>query len=258
MGLRRRPAPQSAHLGATSAPGSSDANVRQLPQPTDGRSTLIRAAAPSPRDDIDASFRPLPKPIDLLAWRGNIEKGLRRAPRDRLSGADREIGVVDRPSTEGLRGVELPAVEVDTIHGTGVSLRTIAIHRLVLYAYPGASGPEDDSIRDEDALEHRAYRRCQETLRQRQVRVVALSSQTRKAQSEEWHAHGIDHTVFCDPSLELADSLGLPTLLSGGERRYVRATLIIEDRIIQHVFCPVKRAAANPGQVLAWMAMHGW
>ena len=258
MGLRRRPAPQSVHLGSTSAPGSSDANVRHLQQPTDGTSTLIRAAAPSPRDDIDASLGPLSKPIDLLAWRGNTEKGVRRAPRHRLSGANREIGVADRPSTDSLRGVEVPAVKVDTISGTGVSLRAIAIHRLVLYAYPGASGPEDDSIRDEDALEHRAYRRCQETFRQRRVRVVALSSQTREAQSDEWHAHGIDHTMFRDPSLEIADSLGLPTLLSGGERCYVRATLIIEDRIIQHVFCPVKRAAANPSQVLAWMVTHGW
>jgi peroxiredoxin len=258
MGLRRRPAPQSVHLGATSAPGSADANVRHLQKPTDGTSTLTRAAAPSPQDDIDAHLGPLRKPTDLLAWRGNTEKGVRRAPRHRLSCANREIGVADRPSTDSLRGVELPAVKIDTINGTGVSLQAIAIHRLVLYAYPGASSTEGDSTRDEDALEHRAYRRCQETLRQRQVRVVAVSSQPRDDQVEEWHAHGIDHTMLRDPSLELADGLGLPTIVLGGKRCYDRATLIIEDRIIQHVFCPVKRAAMNPAQVLAWMALHGW
>jgi peroxiredoxin len=253
MGLYRRLLPRRVPEGLN-ASGHSGGNVAYLQQPTDG---ALGAATPSPQQGIDASLGPLRKPTDLLAWREGAERGVKRLQRHRLSEADRDTGGVGR-SIDSLRGVEVPAVKVDTTTSTGVSLRALAVHRLVLYAYPGASTPEDNSTRDEDALEHRAYRCCQETLRRRQVRVVALSSQTREAQTEEWHAHKIGHTMFRDPTLELADSLGLPIILSGGERCYGRATLIIEDQIIQHIFCPVKRAAANPAQVLAWMAIHGW
>jgi len=258
MGLHRRPSRRTGHADTARAPRYSGANVTYLQQPTGGAPTLSRAATPSAQHDIEASLGPPRKPTDVLAWREGAERGVRGAPRYRVSEANREISVAGGPSTDNLRGMEVPAVKVDTISRTGVSLRALAVRRLVLYTYPGASGTDGDSTREEDAREHRAYRRCQETLRYRQVRVVALSSQPRKAQSEEWHAHGIDHTMLRDPALELADSLYLPTLISEGERRYGRATLIIEDRIIQHVFCPVERAANNPAQVLAWMAVHGW
>jgi len=152
----------------------------------------------------------------------------------------------------------LPSIKLETVRGSCVDVRDLTFGWLVIYCYPGARNAENQDSRAEDASEHRAYRQHQEVFRRRHVRVAALSSQSRDAQVADYLTHELAHTMLLDPALLVAKRLGLPTLTSGAERCYCRMTLLVRHGVIEHVFCPVERAASNPGQILTWMQVHGW
>ena len=65
------------------------------------------------------------------------------------------------------------------------------------------------------------------------------------------------HTLLCDPELELARELGLPTFTRGASRGYERLVLVAGRGRIEKVFFPVANASRSAAQVLAWMTLQG-
>lgn len=256
----------------------TDANVVTLPVGSGrpgAQGSGNRPASCAPAEDPDGSSNAvsvgLHEPTDLRLWRARVAPPAHAAAvdyarEDARTSPDGSVQRAPRSSTAqddgswlatGLIGAELPSITLQTTKQcASVDLRDLAMDWLVVYCYPGVR--EHEESRAEDARAHRAYRRHQEALTDRQVWVTALSSQSANAHLEESRACEIHHTVLLDPALCVADRLGLPTFLSEERRCYRRVTLLVKDRVIKHVFAPVECAARNPSQVLAWMDLHGW
>jgi peroxiredoxin len=212
---------------------------------------------------------------DLRAWRHDrIAPGAMRAPdslRERDAGPpDELVARVTRSSTahtfargDGERlalrvtGAMLPRIGIETIMGNYVHLRELAADWLVIYCLPGAQTAEQAS-HAADSRERRAYRQHEAVFAGRQVRVASISSEPRKLQIRAMLRHGVNHHMLLDPTLLIADALGLPTLTDGAGRCYDRLTLIAWKGIIEHVFYPLERGGRSPAQVLTWMNVHGW
>jgi peroxiredoxin len=154
-------------------------------------------------------------------------------------------------------GAVLPTIGVETIMGNYVHLRELAADWLVIYCLPGAQTAEQAS-HDEDQREHRAYRQHEAVFAGRQIRVASISSEPRKLQMRAMLMQEVNHHMLLDPTLLIADALGLPSLTDGARRCYDRLTLIARDGIIEHVFYPLERGGRSPAQVLTWMDVHGW
>jgi peroxiredoxin len=154
-------------------------------------------------------------------------------------------------------GAPLPTVGVETIMGNYVHLRELAADWLVIYCLPGTQTALQAS-HAEDSREHRAYRQHEAVFAGRQVRVASISSEPRNLQIRAMLVHEVNHHMLLDPTLLIADALGLPTLTDDAGRRYDRLTLIARKGIVEHVFYPLERGGRSPAQVLAWMDVHGW
>lgn len=166
-------------------------------------------------------------------------------------------GELLRPAS--LVGMAMPSAGLRTVGGLPASLDQIVFGWVVYYFYPGIPEPGALARRDsvEDAAEHRVYGKRQKEFSARGVRVVGISSQTPDEQLGTAFTNGVPPELLNDQELAIADMLGLPTFEHDGRRWYERLTLITFDRVIEHVFYPVERAARNADQALAWIRMCG-
>lgn len=212
------------------------------------------------------------EPIDLRTWAENRAARAALPPVERPSHHVIQPGLTPLPAlrkTEAhasvqrqlacqLTGMPLPDIHLDSVRDCpGVSVRDLATDWLVIYCYPGGSSRLDPQSYAEDGAEHSAYTRHYDTFNRRGTRVASLSSESRKRGIDTMFARNVDHRMLLDPSLLIADALGLPTDTAGRCRRYRRLTLVVWRGVIQHVFYPVPHADRNPAQVLAWMSMCG-
>jgi peroxiredoxin len=159
---------------------------------------------------------------------------------------------------QDLQDALVPALPFESARGKHVDLGSLACGWLVIYCYPGAPQQLAPESHLEDIREHNAFARRLQELRRRGVIVVALSSQPLSEQVEAMLALELRHRLLLDPRLSLAESLGLPTEDMDGSHYYRRQTLIVREHRVEHIFCPVTDAAANPAQVQSWMLAHGW
>jgi peroxiredoxin len=87
--------------------------------------------------------------------------------------------------------------------------------------------------------------------------VVGISSQSKEAQRQTALANRLTHLLLCDPELQLARTLGLPTFTRYQECWYQRLVLVVVSGHVEKVFFPVANASHSAAQVLAWMLLQG-
>lgn len=203
-------------------------------------------------------------PTDLRVWRDARAVQMTEAPRsckawrgsDGWGRACRRTPVGAHEHPQGLAGVSLPCDELIAVGDRPIDLLDLSVDWLVVYCFPGVGRDVDSASYLEDVREHRAYRAREDFFLERRVRVAALSGQDTAGQRDAVWAQEVRHHVLRDPGLHVVHSLGLPTIQIGRRRCYSRLTLLARRGVIQHVFYPVDRAAANPNQVRAWMEIH--
>ncbi len=171
----------------------------------------------------------------------------------------------DDGAADHLPGMKLPSLGlVDTASET-IRLDALGSGRTVVYIYPRTGRPGSDSPEGWDLIpgargctpESCAFRdHHRELLDAGAGRVFGLSSQDTDYQHEAVERLHLPFEMLSDPSLSLADALGLPTFEAGGLTLYKRLTLIIRDGVIEHAFYPIFPPNEHAGQVLAWLRDH--
>jgi peroxiredoxin len=111
-------------------------------------------------------------------------------------------------------------------------------------AIPGARGctPQSCAFRDH-AVELAALG----------ARVAGLSAQPLNEQLEFAQREHMPFPVVADPALRLGEALRLPTFEFEGTTLYKRATLVLEQGRVAHVFYPVFPPDRNAADVVAWL-----
>jgi peroxiredoxin len=165
-----------------------------------------------------------------------------------------------RCSTHHLLGLEIPSIVLDGGWEHPLDLHEVASeHEVVLYFYPGCSSTARDS--DEtavmDAAQHRAFRRHQRDLELRGYVAIGVSSQSRESQRLSVLANHVSHKLLCDPELQLAQAIGLPTFARDGASWYQRLVLVVSGGFTEKVFFPVSNASRSAAQVITWMMLQG-
>ncbi|MFK0159969.1 MerR family transcriptional regulator [Streptomyces sp. NPDC090493] len=168
----------------------------------------------------------------------------------------------DDGAADHLPGTKAPQMALRNTAGKAIRLDSLGPRRTVVYIYPltgrpgvdlpegwnsipGARGctPETCGFRDhfQDLLEAGAGR------------VYGLSSQDTDYQHEVVERLGLPFDMLSDPTLTLADALGLPTFEADGTRLFKRLTLVVRDGVIEHAFYPVFPPNEHAEQVLTWL-----
>lgn len=171
-------------------------------------------------------------------------------------------GRLDHDALGYLTGRCLPGAALPATSGETIRIDDMGPGRTVLYLYPltgrpdrdlpegwktipGASGctPQACGFRDHH----------QQLLDAGAARVYGLSSQDSDYQRELAERLRLPFAVLSDPGFAVASALGLPTFQAAGLRLYRRATLIVRNQVIEHVFHPVPEPGRHAEQVLAWL-----
>ena len=168
----------------------------------------------------------------------------------------------DDGAADHLPGTKAPKIALCNTAGKEIRLDSLGARRTVVYIYPltgrpgvdlpegwnsipGARGctPETCGFRDhfQDLLEAGAGR------------VYGLSSQDTDYQHEVVERLGLPFDMLSDPTLSLADTLGLPTFEADGTRLFKRLTFVVRDGVIEHAFYPVFPPNEHAEQVLTWL-----
>jgi peroxiredoxin len=131
---------------------------------------------------------------------------------------------------EGLVGLSVPSVVLTGFPGGGaLDLgRLAAVCPLVIYLYPGSSNSPADGEQTPllDAAQHRAFHLRRVDLEARDYSVVGVSSQSSAAQRHSVLAGRLTQRLLCDPELQLAKELPLPTFEHDRASWYQRLTLV--------------------------------
>jgi peroxiredoxin len=168
---------------------------------------------------------------------------------------------VDDGACAHLVGMRMPHVVLDATLGAPVDLAALPAGRTVLFAYPrtgqpgvalpdgwdaipGARGctPQNCTFRDN----HAAFTALG-------AGVLALSTQITAYQREMAERLHLPYPVLSDAAFALTDALRLPTFEADGMRLLRRATLVIGDGVIEHVFYPVFPPDRSAEPVLDWL-----
>jgi peroxiredoxin len=166
----------------------------------------------------------------------------------------------DDGAADHLVGMMLPNLTLESSAGP-VSLRELALERLVLYIYPRTGRPGEPSPPGWDAIpgargctpESCAFRDHSAELSELGALLAGLSAQPLEEQVEFAERNHIAYPVMADPELRLAGALRLPTFDVAGMTLYKRITLVIEACAISKVFYPVFPPDRNAGEVVAWL-----
>jgi peroxiredoxin len=164
-----------------------------------------------------------------------------------------------RAIAERLVGVAVPSLVLDDCWKVSLDLAIFAgAHPVVLYFFPGCSGSPDDGERADlmDVVQHRAFRHHLPDLEARGYTVIGVSSQSDELQRRTARANRLAHRLLCDPELQLAQALELPTFSCDDAHWYQRLTLIAGKGRVEKLFFPVANAAASASQVLTWLTLH--
>jgi peroxiredoxin len=168
----------------------------------------------------------------------------------------------DDGGADHLRGMRLPAVPpLPSTLGSAIDLTDLSGGLLVAYVYPRTGTPGEPMPEGWDDIpgargctpQSCAFRDSLADFESVGAALVGISAQSGAEQAEFAAREGIRYPLLSDPSLLLADSLGLPTFRAGGSTIYRRLTLILAEREVRKVFYPVFPPDRNAGEVLAWL-----
>ena len=127
----------------------------------------------------------------------------------------------------------------------------------MLYVYPRTGTPGEPSPDGWDAIPGRAAARrravrsaittrsCARSARS----VLGLSAQPAVEQAAFAAREHLPFALLCDPDLQLAAALRLPTFEAAGMLLYKRITLVVEQRAIAKAFYPVFPPDRNAADV---------
>jgi len=170
----------------------------------------------------------------------------------------------DDGAADHLRGIRMPDLVLPTSDGRSVNVGDLGTGRTIVYLYPltGVPGVELPRGWDEipgargcstEACDFRDHFAELETAGA--ARVFGMSSQDVPYQAELVARLNLPFPMISDARLALADALRLPTFAAAGhDRLYARLTLVIRDRVIEHVFYPIFPPNTHAQLVLAWLA----
>lgn len=88
------------------------------------------------------------------------------------------------------------------------------------------------------------------------ARIVGLSSQAPTEQREAASRMRLPYPLVSDQAMRLARDMKLPTFEHEGKTYLRRATLVVDDGVVSHVFYPVFPPDKHPEQVVAWLRAH--
>ncbi|MFI6173818.1 MerR family transcriptional regulator [Nocardia sp. NPDC051052] len=231
-------------------------------------------------DDCPASLAEYQRAIDALTMtitdaterRDALQRRLRDAayrhselalPASELITLPPDLPVpIDDGAASHLTGQPLPPVALDSTDGTVVDLGRLDSGRIILYLYPLTGRPDTDlptgwnTIPGARGCTAQAcdFRDHHEDLRAAGVqRVFGLSSQPTAYQAEVVRRLRLPFAMLSDTSLHLAAAVAAPTFEVDGTALYKRMTLIVRDRMIEHVFHPVFPPDQHASEVLRWL-----
>lgn len=175
---------------------------------------------------------------------------------------------VPAPEDDGaaghLPGLRLPSVPLPATTGGVVDLSALP-GRVVVYAYPRTSRPDQPGIEGWDAIpgargctpQSRAFRDHFEGLLGSGARAVfGLSTQETGYQREMAERLRLPFAVLSDAGLRLTRALRLPTFEAGGMVLLKRLTLVLHAGAVEHVFYPVVPPERGAAEVAAWLRAH--
>jgi len=134
--------------------------------------------------------------------------------------------------------------------------------RLVLYAYPSMSRPDEPPLTpDWDQIpgargctpESCGFRDHAADLAAAGAAVAGVSTQSTDSQREVVDRLRLPFPLLSDADLRLASALRLPTFEAGGVVLLKRLTLIVRDGLVERVFYPVFPPDAHASEVLDWI-----
>jgi peroxiredoxin len=143
-----------------------------------------------------------------------------------------------------------------------VDLAPDGAERLVLYAYPRTGRPGERPLTpDWEQIpgargctpESCGFRDHAAELWEAGAAVAGVSTQTTQYQREAAARLGLPSPLLSDAELELTRALELPTFTVAGQTLLKRLTLVVRDRVVEHVFYPVFPPDGHAAEVLAWL-----
>lgn len=183
------------------------------------------------------------------------------------------VAPVDDGAADHLPGLTLPALSLLATDATLVDLDKVAAGRWVLFFYPLTGEPGVDVPRGWDEIpgargcsqEVCSFRDQLGALRGAGVeQVFAVSSDASPYQHELANRLHLPYQLLSDPTLRLAEAMGLPTFTAratprshgGPQRLYKRLTLVLTGTRVEHVFYPVFPPDTHAAQVVDWLRGH--
>jgi peroxiredoxin len=176
---------------------------------------------------------------------------LEQDPSQGAPGAEAEQVAAD------LQGRKMPSTIEEFLVGRHLP-RTLREKSCAVYFYPGRSSTVGEAVPwvREDEAQHRAFQRHRDDLAAYDVTPVGISSESHHTQVGTAFGLNLDHPLFSDREVRLAEELGLPIFCVGGRRFYRRLTLVTrQGGYVEKVFYPVE-ATRSASQVCVWLRMH--
>lgn len=170
----------------------------------------------------------------------------------------------DDGAARHLPGLRVPSVPLPATSGDTVDLSALP-GRVVVYAYPRTSRPDQPGIEGWDAIpgargctpQSCAFRDHFAELRGLGVRAVfGVSTQDTGYQREMAERLHLPFPVLSDAGLRLARALRLPSFEAGGMVLLKRLTLVLRDGSVEHVFYPVFPPERSAADVAVWLRAH--
>jgi peroxiredoxin len=174
-------------------------------------------------------------------------------------------GELPRPTDDGsadrLPGNRLPAIELPATDGSTRRLDQLPA-RSVVFVYPSIGGPgREELLEDWTAIpgargctpEACSFRDELAEFDALGVSVFGLSGQAASEQVDHVSELQLPYPLLSDESLQLSETIELPTFEFDGRRFYKRLTLILSDAAIEAALYPVFPPDKGAAQALEWL-----
>ena len=171
---------------------------------------------------------------------------------------------VDDGACRHLAGMQVPAITLVSTANRRVNLADQARERTVVYGYPRTGRPGQPIPKGWDEIpgargctpETCSFRDHYKRLRELQVHVFGLSTQTTEYQQEVVQRLHLPFEMLSDADFAFTNALRLPTFEFAGVRLLKRLTLIMAAGRIEKVFYPVFPPDKHAEEVVGWLASH--